>query len=249
LEMWLKPLRWLAFAMALFLVLGGYAGDELQSHEPIYISGNEGFTPENGVVSGSGTEEDPYIIEGWEIDVTGSPSGISYGIYIEKTDAYFIIRNSRIHGALAQAINLHQVKNGAIMGCELMDNTVGIWLTDSTANKLVRNKLQKNFAGIYLFFSTKNEISANTIELTATTAILARESADNLFYHNNFIENGQNAFDDGANRWDDGKEGNYWSDYAGADADGDGIGDTPYEIPGGENRDRYPLMEPFSEEE
>ena len=37
--------------------------------------------------------------------------------------------------------------------------------------------------------------------------------------------------------------GNYWSDYAGSDADGDGIGDTPYVIDG--ESDNYPLMEPF----
>jgi parallel beta-helix repeat protein len=38
--------------------------------------------------------------------------------------------------------------------------------------------------------------------------------------------------------------GNYWSDYEGEDADGNGIGDTPYEI-SGDNPDSYPLMGGF----
>jgi len=49
------------------------------------------------------------------------------------------------------------------------------------------------------------------------------------------------------NVWDDGypSGGNYWSDYAGVDADGDGIGDTPYIIDDN-NIDHYPLMGPFN---
>ena len=37
--------------------------------------------------------------------------------------------------------------------------------------------------------------------------------------------------------------GNYSDNYNGSDADGDGIGDTPYYIPGGDNQDMYPFIE------
>jgi hypothetical protein len=45
---------------------GGGGGEKsgLTSHDPIYINGNSGFTAANGVVAGSGTAGDPYIIEG-----------------------------------------------------------------------------------------------------------------------------------------------------------------------------------------
>ncbi len=45
--------------------------------------------------------------------------------------------------------------------------------------------------------------------------------------------------------FDNGALGNYWSDYTGADANHDGVGDTPYII-GGTLQDNYPLMVPFN---
>jgi nitrous oxidase accessory protein len=70
---------------------------------------------------------------------------------------------------------------------------------------------------------------------------------NNTFYHNSFINNNKNVVIESSsarNFWDDGKEGNYWEDYNGTDANRDGIGDVSYVIDG-DNIDNYPLMFPF----
>jgi hypothetical protein len=62
----MKRIVVLVILSVLFLALVGSASG---AHEPIMILGNADFTEENGVVSGSGSAADPYIIAGWEIDV------------------------------------------------------------------------------------------------------------------------------------------------------------------------------------
>lgn len=83
-------------------------------------------------------------------------------------------------------------------------------------------------------------------------------NGNSTFYHNTFIDNmhqigtdnlynewtNQNVYTYGNDTFDNGLEGNYWSDYNGTDADGDGIGDTPYIIDA-HRMDRYPLMAPY----
>ena len=66
----------------------------------------------------------------------------------------------------------------------------------------------------------------------------------NLIYENNFLKNYHNAYDDSKGQWSYEGKGNYWDDYNGTDSDGDGVGNTPYEINGGTTKDYYPLIEP-----
>ena len=88
-------------------------------------------------------------------------------------------------------------------------------------------------------------------------------SDNNCIYHNNFTNNLQNAYDECVNNWDNGYSdpfypqtdgGNYWYNHIGFDfykgpnqdiLGRDGILDRPYNIPGGSNKDRYPLKKPY----
>jgi hypothetical protein len=95
-----------------------------------------------------------------------------------------------------------------------------------------------------------NHIADNTVGISTTNIYSQGGAHDNIIYYNNFINNTQNVYDEvigpapvAVNIWDNGAAGNYWSDYNGADGNGDGIGDTPYVIDES-NQDRYPLTNP-----
>ena len=131
----------------------------------------------------------------------------------------------------------------------------GIELKCAGVNEIYGNIIRYSTKGIYMWIDSiencihENTIANNNVGIKSADGYLIG-NIDNTFYHNNFTDNNLNAYDLYTNAWDDGypSGGNYWSDYTGNDSDGDGIGDTPYPIPGGDNEDRYPLMEPWGNE-
>ncbi len=60
--------------------------NEYIPHDPIYINGDDDFTSENGVVGGSGSIDDPYMISGWEVEE----------IWVHGITKYFCITDCRI---------------------------------------------------------------------------------------------------------------------------------------------------------
>jgi parallel beta-helix repeat protein len=111
-----------------------------------------------------------------------------------------------------------------------------------TGNRITDN--QEN--GINFVWSPHAYIVGNTIAGNKEYGIRLSDANNTTIYHNNFIDNIKPgivlSFD--IIYWNNGTEGNYWSDYTGTDADGDGIGDTPYSSIYAIT-DSYPLMEPY----
>jgi len=116
-------------------------------HTPIYINGNGGFNASNGVTGGSGLPSDPYVIEGWDINSTGTG-----GMGIENTDAHFVIRNVYVHSdpISPQGIAFRNVKNGRIEGSTISNHYVGILIDRFTQNvSIIGNQISSNWEGLY----------------------------------------------------------------------------------------------------
>jgi len=158
-----------------------------------------------------------------------------------------IISGNTINSNNNSGIYLRYLSNNNIIYNNIIkDNWWGISIYDYSSNNTISgNTLDNNNYGIYFVWAGSNVISGNTIKNNGD-GIEFYHSSSNIIYHNNLINNTQNANDTGINTWYNTilKEGNYWDDYLGIDNNGDGIGDTPYQIPGGDNKDNYPLMNP-----
>ncbi len=97
-------------------------------HDPIEIYDDSHFNSTNGVVSGTGTASDPYIIEGWLINVTDK-----HGIYIRYTTKHFVIRNVTIQELESpnyQPIYLQDVEWGVFEDIEFECTDGMIYLRD-----------------------------------------------------------------------------------------------------------------------
>ncbi|NOR48498.1 MAG: PGF-pre-PGF domain-containing protein [Methanosarcinaceae archaeon] len=132
----------------------------------------------------------------------------------------------------------NNASNNSQQGINLQTSSNNNTLTDNTANS--------NFRGIQLVTTcSNNTLTNNTASSNTQYGIYLQTSSNNTIY-NNYFNNTNNAYDIGYNIWNTTPTagtniiggswlgGNYWYDYAGADTNGDGLGDTllPYNSSG-----------------
>jgi len=184
-------------------------------------------------------------------DNTISNNGHS-GIFSWTHSSKGIFRNNDIISNSQDGIFIDQVyENGnfEITGNRIESNgRNGIRIQFSRFNNVFKNEIIQNKYGIYLLGADRNDILGNNFTKNTAYGVVIYSDYEcsyyNNFYYNNFRENKCNAKDECSNKWFKDK-GNYWDDYDGDDDNSDGIGDAPYDIVGGSNQDKFPLMEPY----
>ncbi|MFW9947684.1 MAG: nitrous oxide reductase family maturation protein NosD [Candidatus Odinarchaeota archaeon] len=147
-----------------------------------------------GWCTGSGTWNDPYIIEDLIVNAENSPTG--EGIYIlNSKNYYFIIQSCQIYnshvGELKHAaIKLNNTNNGTIKNNKCFNNLgMGIFLINCKNNTILGNSILKNIGyGIWLFINCENNvISGNNITENSFSGIVIEEHCNGNLITGNVI--------------------------------------------------------------
>ncbi len=132
----------------------------LVPHAPISIDGDNAFALSDAVSGGNGSESDPYLIEGWDIDASSASSGI----LIQNTSARFIVRSCSIHdaGLYDAGILLLNCTDGLLMDNTCLRDSYGIYLANSDDITLSGNNCSNGDWGVYLESSSNCNLINNS---------------------------------------------------------------------------------------
>ena len=163
-----------------------------------------------------------------------------YGLHLMYSDGAKIERNS----LRANSIGLYVMysRDPVIVGNTLADNHGasggGLGFKDVDRALVEANRFVNNHIAVQVDTSPRepgaeNVFRGNVFAFNAVGFAFSPSIRDNTLVDNNFIDNGEQVAILGRGQlrditWAADGRGNYWSDYAGFDADHDGIGDIPY---------------------
>jgi parallel beta-helix repeat protein len=196
----------------------------------LFLNGVSNVTVENFNIAGSGGLQDEQV-----------------GISLTRTSDV-VVDNNTITGM------------GSLLAMNAQGLYAGVYVDDGSSNVISGNNLVNNIDAIYFYNTKNNFVVGNSLTDMSNPwgingpGVFFDNASNNTVYHNNFYNpiGEQASGSNSINIWDDGYPGggNYWSDYQtkypnAVEIDNSGIGNTPYVIDS-QNKDRYPLMEPFT---
>jgi nitrous oxidase accessory protein len=188
-------------------------------------------------------------------------SGGRYGLHFMYSDGAVVednILNSNSVGAFMMYSYDVTIRNNVMAG-NTGPSGYGLGLKDMDDFILTGNRFVSNRVGIYLDNSpsaagSEGWIQNNLVAYNQIGASFLPAVKNNNFSGNTFIDNVEQVGITSSGRfsgnaWSVDGRGNYWSDFAGYDADGDGVGDVAYKVDDLYNTltDEYPNLAFFNE--
>lgn len=213
-----------------FTVQNGYCGIILTGNKNTITNNKANSNSECGILlysSNNTIVNNTALNNGIGIHLKGSPnntilsnkvSNNEYGIWLYHSPSI----DTKIVGNILDSNRygiyfLDSVNNSLVANNTVSNNDYGIYLASSSNNTIMSNKVLNNrLEGISIDSSSNNTITNNNVVNNPSYGIyLASPSGKNLIYHNNIINNANQALDSGNNSWDNGEVdgGNYWSNW------------------------------------
>jgi parallel beta-helix repeat protein len=158
------------------------------AHDPIIIVGDAGFNSTNGVVRGDGTQNNPYVIEGWEINASTAGWG---GVIIQGANAYFVINDLWIHsgGPLTDGINIFGCRHAVLSGNTIERNGGGIFAYQCYDIVISDNTLRENGYGVDVEDSRDVNVTHNRVMSNSEEGIRIGECENTSTYWNYLFDN------------------------------------------------------------
>jgi len=182
------------------------------------------------------------------------------GVYLLSSSINNTISNNTITNNAWRGLQIYSSHNNTISGNTFQGNTKGIVIGSSNYTSVSWNTIENHSKYAIILNNANNSIiKFNIISGNNYGIFVESPSTGNVIYLNNFLDNINSVYcEDSTNYWNSSEEmdytyngseftnylGNYWDNYFGSDADGDGLGDTSVEI-NSNNEDYHPLMGSF----
>ncbi len=171
-------------------------GVRYTTHDVIRINNNTDFSNQAAAEGwpGDGSQGNPYIISGYDIDAHGAGDAI----YIGNTTAYFVVENCYLHNASYHSwpysvggLIFYNTSHGSAENNTIVNNNwYGISICESNNNTIVRNNITENEYGLYIYHSENNVINRSNITNNQMDGISLDTSNSNTIEENNLTNNG-----------------------------------------------------------